>query len=156
MSLGSEFEINPEKEAAIVDYFRDADRQILTNPDPFMLKTIQYMDQFGRINFAALEQIFRKHHFNAHQLAVRSARIEQDYPGHVVADVNAFYFDNNIIRVPHAVLLCRSFNDVQTKASKYGIDYNDTRNLRNLKSAGDLVKLPTQQQGIIAPPYFPN
>lgn len=156
MGLSPEFGIGPEKEAAIVDYFREADRIVNINSSDLFERVVHYMEQFGRINFAALEQIFRAHNFNTHHVAVRSALMEQKNPGSVAADVNAFYFDNKIIRVAYVVATVGSLSQAQNKAREYGMEYHPVKNLEHLKVAGDLVQKPIERRGIIVVPYSPS
>lgn len=155
MNLETEFGIDAKKEAALVDFFRQADTRF--PQDRTVLTPLiggGYQKIFGQLNFAALEFIFREHQLNTHLLAIKTSLVEPQNPHVMVVDVNDV-LKGVYTRRPYVAIAFASLDEIVVGARAHGFTYNADTNLNHLKIAGVYAPRPgsdlSQQLGKIPP-----
>lgn len=144
MSLESEFGIDPEAAAAIADYFREADERFHEGEKRALDRPMRgYQRQFGPLNMAALEQIFRDHDFHTHFLAISADFVKKADPRNRVLDINDALSGKLYPRsAPFGFMVYPSREELQASIGRMGIRYIPEINLRLLQIAGIIVNQP--------------
>jgi hypothetical protein len=142
MSRENEFDVEGLESAIIASFFREADQQFATNPNLFNLKLLNYLQQYGKVNFANFERVFRRNNFTIHLVAVPSNLVMADNPSFMVADVNDLYHNRIPTQRPFLLMRCKNLEDAQQYSLAYLLPYNQQENLARLALAGDFTDKP--------------
>lgn len=150
---------SPEIQTAIADYLRIVDRSHNVNNFGPILFTGEFQKRFGNLNFAGLEQIFRKNNFNTYCLAVpiddaaRSNGVEEEIVA--VSSEDSLRISNasrnhekieeifgTMTQLPFAFFLYPGLDVVRLAAEEWRIPYDPLINLANLSNTGVMTAKP--------------
>ena len=159
MSLGSEYDISPRKAAAIADYFQKADKLMQYDQDVMNSHLSYFIEQFGRLNFATLEEIFRANKFKTHFLALPTTMIELRNPQVRIVDPTDLLLHKKWTPKPFVAIAFPNLDFLVNTYKGFGLRYDQASNLRNLKEAGVFTSNPlyegnlTMSNMVLAPPF---
>jgi hypothetical protein len=135
----SELSAYEAKEADIVRLFRPADEAYAATPNGFAPYYMRYLEDPALndlpLNFAVLERLFRKHHFQTYFLAEESDAIMRANPSLVVTDINLIP-KQQLAEMPFAAVAYPTYVDLMKSVANKGLTYDETTNLQNLRRAG--------------------
>ncbi len=143
MNLESEFGIDARKAAAIAGLFRRPDEQRRKGDSYAFTRALhKYLKEFGPVNFAVLETVFRDNNFSTHFLAVPARMVEISNPYIQVVDMYDMVINKKVTLKPFVAVRYTGLQGVQSAARGHGLAYNQERNLMHLHNAGVYSPLP--------------
>ena len=147
----------PKIQAAIADRFRNIDKS--GRHDLFAPHFLdgRFQSDFGPLNFAGLEQVFRNHHFNTHILAVPigivSKRIGNELIAVLPEDALKIYNSGKGVKsmaeilslvqtLPYTIYTYSGLEKIKAGAADWGFEYDAATNIDDLGFSGIAVPKP--------------